>query len=137
MKDLRAVEIASEYVVTCHSSEINGRLVHVSFLLPPVKSAANLREHWRARSKRIKAERDGAFYAALQAGAPKGFSGTITFTRYGWQEMDDDNLRSACKGVRDGIAKAIGVDDGSKTLKWQYEQVHGKPALIVKMEVNP
>lgn len=107
------------------------------FVLPPVKSTANLREHWRAKSKRVIIERDGAFYATKQAGAPMGFAGTITFTRYGWQPMDDDNLRSACKALRDGIAKAIGVDDGSKTLEWRYEHIHGRPTMVVSMELKP
>jgi hypothetical protein len=106
----------------------------ISFILPPVKSSANMRENRWLKSKRVQIERDGAFYATKQARAPMGFAGTITFTRYGWQPLDSDNLASAIKSVRDGIAKAIGVDDGSPTLEWRYEQLHGRPALVVVME---
>lgn len=108
----------------------------ISFVLPPVKSAANLREHWRTRAKRVKQERKAAFYIAQSHGAPKHFTGTITFARYGWQPLDSDNLASACKAARDGIADAIDMDDGDEALEWKYEQYHGKPALVVTMEAK-
>lgn len=36
--------------------------------------------------------------------------------------LDDDNLRSALKAVRDGIAEALGIDDGARCLVWSYQQ---------------
>lgn len=36
--------------------------------------------------------------------------------------LDDDNLRSALKAVRDGVALALGVDDGDRRLVWHYAE---------------
>ena len=50
----------------------------------------------------------------------------VTITRIGPRRLDDDNLTSACKYVRDQIAAAIGTDDGSDQYTWQCEQRIGK-----------
>jgi hypothetical protein len=47
---------------------------------------------------------------------------TVKLTRVGAGEMDDDGLRAALKSVRDGIASAFRIDDGSKLIRWEYEQ---------------
>ncbi len=99
--------------------------------LPPVKSAANLREHWSVKAKRVAQERADAF---LLTPALKNFSGTITFTRYNWQRSDDDNNISACKPYRDGIAQRLGIDDGDPRITWLYRQERGKPAVVVEFE---
>ena len=44
--------------------------------------------------------------------------------------MDDDNLRSALKACRDGVADALGVDDGSPLVTWEYAQVKGKGGTL-------
>lgn len=49
----------------------------------------------------------------------------VTITRIGPRTLDDDNLASACKYVRDEIAKVVGVDDGSNQYTWRYEQIKG------------
>ncbi len=48
-----------------------------------------------------------------------------------------DNLPSAFKGVRDGIAKSIGLDDGDRRFRWQYRQVEtaGEEGTLVTIEV--
>jgi len=46
----------------------------------------------------------------------------VTMTRHSAGTLDDDNLRSALKGVRDGIADRLGVDDASPAVEWKYEQ---------------
>lgn len=51
---------------------------------------------------------------------------TITITRIGPTNLDDDNLASACKYVRDQIADTIGTDDGSPLYTWKYAQHVGK-----------
>lgn len=99
--------------------------------LPPVKSSANLREHWAVRASRVSRERSEA---KLVTPALRDFRGTVTFTRRSPKELDDDNLRSACKAVRDGIADKLGINDGDPRIKWEYEQVFGKPALFVEFE---
>jgi hypothetical protein len=46
----------------------------------------------------------------------------IGMTRIGQKKLDDDNVRGALKAIRDGIADALGTDDGSECLSWAYAQ---------------
>ena len=46
----------------------------------------------------------------------------VTITRYGPRRLDDDNLDTACKYVRDEVARTIGLDDGSPLYTWRCEQ---------------
>ena len=44
--------------------------------------------------------------------------------------MDDDNLATACKHIRDGCADALGIDDGDSRIKWMYKEVYSKEYLV-------
>jgi len=81
------------------------------------------REHWTAVAKRRKNERGLAWLCT-----PSGLKTpiTVTLTRVAPRLFDDDNLGAAFKSVRDGIADKIGVDDGSKQIKFKYAQRRGK-----------
>jgi hypothetical protein len=46
----------------------------------------------------------------------------IELTRVATRKLDTDNLRSAFKAVRDGIADYLKIDDGSERLTWAYAQ---------------
>lgn len=46
----------------------------------------------------------------------------ITIRRIGPRMLDTDNAARAAKSVRDGIADAVGIDDGDPGLTWRYEQ---------------
>lgn len=61
----------------------------------------------------------------------------VTIVSFRHRLLDDDNLPSAFKGVRDSIAKAIGLDDGDKRFKWEYRQVEtiGTKGTLVTIEV--
>jgi fatty acid-binding protein DegV len=51
---------------------------------------------------------------------------TVTMTRVAPSEgLDDDNLRSALKAVRDQIAAWLGVDDRDPLVRWAYDQKRG------------
>jgi hypothetical protein len=56
-------------------------------------------------------------------------SGTvsITLTRIAPRALDTDNLSSGLKAVRDGVADALNVDDGSSHIQWRYAQERSKP----------
>lgn len=41
-------------------------------------------------------------------------------------KLDSDNLPGAFKHVRDGMADALGIDDGDARLAWSYAQVKAK-----------
>lgn len=53
----------------------------------------------------------------------------VRLTRYGPRRMDDEGMIASLKHVRDGIAKAVGVDDGDTTaIRFDYaEQVISPP----------
>ncbi len=57
----------------------------------------------------------------------------VTITRIGPVKLDDDNLQGACKYVRDEIARAVGLDDGSDLYTWVYYQRTGKYGVEVEV----
>lgn len=89
----------------------------------------NEREHTMVRAKRVARERGVTRLAMtpicrpwrlrLQGGLPRL---TIELTRLGPKLMDSDNNVGSLKHVRDGVADALGVDDGDPRLHWVYLQ---------------
>jgi hypothetical protein len=61
----------------------------------------------------------------------------VTITRIAPRELDSDNLASCAKGIRDGVADALRVDDGDERIRWTYKQERGKPAVRVDIEFLP
>lgn len=55
------------------------------------------------------------------------------------RELDSDNLQASFKGLRDAVAKSLGVDDADKRVRWQYGQIEsrGEPGTIVMIETVP
>ena len=92
-------------------------------------SEANARVHWGKRARRARKQRDAARMLVRMAGADVEGLGTITvtLTRIAPRALDSDNLSSALKAVRDGIADALGLDDGDSRLDWRYAQHCGTP----------
>ena len=99
-------------------------------------SAGNMREHWGARKRRCEAQRATGYSATLSiirdltgkicvefAVAPL----TVTFTRIAPRALDGDNLQSAFKAMRDGVADAFGCKDNDPKLIWVYQQRREKP----------
>lgn len=99
--------------------------MNIRFRMPlKVVSEANLREHWAAVSKRKNYQRGWAknITASFIRDVVLPERMTVTLTRYGKRRMDDDNLANGFKAVRDGIADALGIDDGSNRIAWRYRQ---------------
>ena len=102
-------------------------LVRIPIRLP---SLANARWHWRARAKIIREHRGlarllvGAGLAAANTSGLelRGQALVIVIVRIAPRRLDTDNLSSACKGVRDGVADALGISDGDAQHEWRYEQ---------------
>ena len=90
-------------------------------------SEANSRQHWRKAAVRKKVHRQTARLVLQQYARPMGESEqfTITLTRVAPRKLDDDNLASGFKAVRDGVADWLGIDDGSPRIKWEYAQHKG------------
>ena len=95
------------------------------------KNTENLREHWAAKAKRQKAQRQAAMVKC-----PRWAEGAllvIELTRIGPRELDDDGLRSSLKATRDGIAARLRFDDGSPLVRWEYRQLHGEYEIRVRI----
>ena len=93
-----------------------------------LRSLTNQREHWAARARRTKRERSAARIVARSRGAAGlALPLVVTIVRIAPRRLDDDNLRGACKAVRDGLADALDVDDADSRVTWRYEQRKGRP----------
>jgi hypothetical protein len=95
------------------------------------KGGMNSREHWRQRAKRVKAERLAVW--AHQALDRPALPLRVTLTRVAPSNgLDDDNLASALKSVRDQIAAWLGVDDKRRDIvRYEYEQRRGPWAVEI------
>ena len=92
-------------------------------------SLANERVHWAVKSKRARLQRQAAHLAvrhALIGNFALEPPMVICIERIGLRRLDDDNLAISAKHVRDGIADALGIDDGNSCLEWKYSQSTGK-----------
>lgn len=100
----------------------------------PIKlpSLSNLRLHWR-RFAMLKKQQKVATWMCLVGVELPAPPLLVTITRIGPRRLDDDNLASACKYVRDQIATAVGIDDGSDLYTWRYEQRIGKYSVEVEI----
>jgi hypothetical protein len=106
----------------------------------PIKaqSTANLREHWAAKHKRVQPQRRAAALLTRPLASGLKPALVVTLTRVSPRELDDDNLRSALKSIRDGVAVALRVDDRTPFVRWQYAQRRGAPhEQAVEIEFNP
>lgn len=113
-------------------------------------SEANRHEHWRARQKRAKGQRDAAGLFVLSESQrvlrkhstwllmPHGATYwplEVTLTRIAPRALDDDNLASSQKHVRDGVADALGIDDRDPRVTWSYAQERAK-GYAVRIEIR-
>lgn len=85
---------------------------------PPKELSPNARVHWSKRAKAAKAYRHACYVLTKQAKlsfpeSAKGLHLWIDFYPPNRIRRDDDNLLSAFKAGRDGIADALGIDDRS------------------------
>lgn len=108
----------------------------ISLTLPiRTVSEANARGHWSTKAKRAKGQR-GTAAVVLRAKAPKLEPLLVVrLTRVSPGELDDDNLRTAMKATRDGVADWLRIDDRSPLVLWDYAQERGKD-YAVRVEVS-
>src|SRR5215470_11536618 len=105
-----------------------------------VLSEANTREHWGKKFKRKKEQQDAlrkAWKLAIKKmPRPVAVPCVVRLIRIGPRRMDDDNLANGFKGMRDGVAHELGIDDGSELVRWEYAQVPiGKTMYLVRVEI--
>jgi len=105
----------------------------VKFHVPiRLQSLSNTRLHWR-RMVAIKKMQRAAVKCCLVGLTSPSLPATVLITRVGPRKLDNDNLASACKYVRDQIAEWFGVDDGSLLYTWRYAQQTGKYGVDVEV----
>jgi crossover junction endodeoxyribonuclease RusA len=114
--------------------------MHLAVTIPvKVVSVANQRLHWAAKATQTKRQRLLA-WAELKHAAPDGPGlgpVVVKLTRIAPRELDDDNLRSAFKAMRDGVADWLKVDDRDSRVKWEYAQERGAPKFYAaRLEVK-
>lgn len=115
-----------------------------------LESKANARDHWRTAAHKAKEHRALGFAMAnavekYRPAAPW----VITLTRFGKRDLDDDNLATAFKATRDGIADALvgklvmhrgklvmRGNDSDPRLTWQYKQERGDYAISVNVRTR-
>lgn len=94
-------------------------------VLLPIRTVSeiNRREHWAVKAKRTKTHRSTAFHLTPAHPLPC----VVTLTRIAPRALDDDNLRSALKAARDGIADRFFISDRDPRVSWRYAQRKGAP----------
>lgn len=125
-------------------------VVEIPMKLP---SASNMREHWAAKHRRVKAQRE-ATRLVLKTKPIRWVSDAsgrvayapmlahwsvarlaITLTRVSPRKLDDDNLRGAFKACRDEVAAHFGVDDADPRIVWRYAQERGPACVRISFDV--
>jgi len=111
-----------------------GAVTLVSFTVPiKASTTLNTRAHWAEKARRAKAERAAVAYRWPRLDIEPVV--TVTLTRIGPRELDGDNLTSALKGIRDGVAAKLRLDDACRLVAWCYRQERGEPAVRVELDV--
>lgn len=103
----------------------------------PVRTSngLNSREHWQARAKRVRLEREATAWVLRNQPRPEAPC-TFLLTRIApSMGLDDDNLPGALKAVRDQIAAWMEVDDRSPLVAYRYAQARGPWGVTVAFEV--
>ena len=107
-------------------------------ILVPLKTASgmNAREHWRARTSRVKKEREAVAWMLRTTTRPS-IPCSVLLTRCAPSSgLDDDNLVSSLKSVRDEVAAWLGVNDRDRmTVRYQYAQT--RAPWGVRIEFGP
>jgi hypothetical protein len=99
-----------------------------SFTFPfKTVTGGNQRRHHFGRAKAVKKEREAIYFAWFASGKPQPprWPCRVTFTRIGPRFLDrGDNLNSSFKGMRDELAKILGLrNDAGPEVVWEYDQI--------------
>lgn len=118
-------------------------VVHAHTENPLNGASGNSRVAAIVRTQKRKRHREQAMWATLEAMRRAGVGPqalvpcVVTLTRISSGTMDTDGLAASQKGLRDGIADALRVNDGGPFVEWRYAQAKGAPkthAVHVKIE---
>lgn len=116
-------------------------------LIPGLRTQGpNAREHWAARAKRVRSEREAAAYILGPREKP-ALPCSVILTRMAPSiGLDDDNLVGSLKGVRDQVADWLGVNDRDRMrVRYVYRQIRapwgvgiefGPPVAGAQLEIE-
>jgi len=91
-----------------------------------IVSESNVREHWSKSHKRHSNQR--WITAQIVRGVGRLPPVRVVLVYHSSRKMDQGNIAIAFKHVQDGIADALGVDDGDDDYyQWVYQQQVGTP----------
>jgi hypothetical protein len=94
-------------------------------------SLTNQREPWQAKHARNRAQLQALALALNPLGRPE-LPVAVTLTRIGPRTLDGDNLQSALKTLRDGVARWLKRDDADPAIAWIYRQ---EPSTLGQLRV--
>src|SRR4029077_6224988 len=104
-----------------------------------IVSEANNRDHWTIKRKR-RILHDSIIRKYWFWKKPKiELPCIIILSRVAARKLDDDNLQTALKSIRDTIADLIlpglppGRADGDPRIKWEYAQIKGDEGLRIEI----
>jgi hypothetical protein len=95
--------------------------VEMSMTLPiRLYSTTNERD-WKKKSRIAKTQRAeiSAWFGSWASLLRRGLPLSIVITRIAPRKLDNDNLQSSAKHVRDGLAAVIGIDDADPAICWE------------------
>lgn len=102
------------------------------------RSELNRRDHWAARHGRTKEANELIFDTLALLALPPDLEhhhALVTMTRVGGSHLDDDNRSGALKGVRDAVARWMGLrSDDHPHVRWRTAERAGTE-LAVTVEV--
>ena len=107
----------------------------ISLPYPPANLSPNARLHWAAKARAVRVYRLIAWtnaYGYLADTSERPLPVQITFHPPDRRRRDRDNMIAAFKAGADGIADAIGVDDG----EWSPTYLVGEPVKGGKVTVT-
>lgn len=88
-----------------------------------VPASLNVREHWRARSVRVKRDRADVCLVLSARVAPP-LPAIVTLVRCAPHLLDSDNAVGAMKAVRDEVADWLGLpNDRDPRVTWRVQQM--------------
>jgi len=88
-------------------------------------------QRWAKVHRRVKAREATTEALSLALGAgqtlPARGPWLVCITRISPSRLDDDAVGLATKTIRDTVAAALGIDDGSPAIAFVYRQAKGRP----------
>ena len=107
-----------------------------------LKTQTNQSANWRVRAREVKKLRHAIGLLWMSVRFPGGKVPSrelrppfvVSLTRIGPRRIDDDNLASSFKAVRDQIAAQLAIDDGSFLITWIYAQEKGAHGIRVRVD---